>query len=149
MVLFRKTLKIIYLPLKEKFLIIEAYFFLFYYSFLIHFIPFRWWECKVGRKMQPLNNRELTYYQRDQIKKLKRSLIRANKLFFYFGKCFAMSLSLKKMMERRGIRSTLFIGIRKDEIGNLKIHAWLNFGNISIYGGKEAAQNHKELLTYT
>jgi hypothetical protein len=137
------------LPLKEKLLMGEAVFYLLWYSFLIYFIPFRWWEKEIGHKMQPIEGRKSSSVEKHRIEKVRMSVIQANKLLFGLGKCFAMSLSIKRMLEGQGVDATLCLGVRKNKFNHLLAHAWVNFGNHIIYGGTTASVEHAQLLTYS
>ena len=41
------------------------------------------------------------------------------------------------MLKRRGITSTLYLGLAKDDEAKLQAHAWLRCGNRIITGEKE------------
>ena len=48
--------------------------------------------------------------------------------------CLAQSIAGKFMLKRRGLRSLLALGLRKDEAGKLTAHAWLRSGNEILIG---------------
>lgn len=50
------------------------------------------------------------------------------------SKCMVQALSSKWMLKRRGIDSTVYFGIKKDEEGKLKAHAWLRVGDKVLTG---------------
>lgn len=50
------------------------------------------------------------------------------------SKCMVQALTSKWMLKRRGINSTIYFGIKKDEEGKLKAHAWLRVGNKILTG---------------
>jgi hypothetical protein len=51
--------------------------------------------------------------------------------------CLVRAIAAMKMLERRGISSTLYLGTGKDENGQLIAHAWLRSGNQYVTGGEE------------
>jgi hypothetical protein len=51
--------------------------------------------------------------------------------------CLVRALAAMKMLERRGISSTLYLGTGKNENGQLIAHAWLRSGNQYVTGGEE------------
>ncbi|EIT86523.1 hypothetical protein A374_03094 [Fictibacillus macauensis ZFHKF-1] len=52
-------------------------------------------------------------------------------------KCLVRAIAGTKMLKRRGIESTLYLGTAKDEDGQLIAHAWLRSGNFILTGGDE------------
>ena len=134
---------------RERVMMLEAFYWLVIYTFLIYVMPFRWWQESIGRKMQPLQEKPLTREQLWQIREVRRAVFRANKVLFGLAKCFALSLTLKKMLQKRGMDSTLYLGVKKNGHESLLAHAWLKCGDITVYGGRNAAVHYRELLTYT
>ena len=126
----------------------EAVFYLLWYSFLIYIIPFRWWESNIGKKMQPLNHEEIDSETILLIKQVRRAVFRANKLLWGLGKCFAISLSMKKMLKKLGIESTLYLGVYNMSYSNISAHAWLN-SNIAIYGENDFKLKYIQLIAFT
>lgn len=53
------------------------------------------------------------------------------------GKCLVAALSAQTMLKKRGIDSTLYLGIARDKNSNLIAHAWLRSGQDIITGGFE------------
>lgn len=53
---------------------------------------------------------------------------------FWESKCFVKAIAGMKMLERRKIDSTLYLGTAKSEDGDMVAHAWLRSGNIIITG---------------
>jgi hypothetical protein len=143
----QRIIKFIRLPLKEKLLMGEAVFYLIWYSFLIYMVPFRWWESKIGKKMQSLNQEEMDQESLDLIRQVKRNVIRIRK-YLGLGSCFSISLTIKNMLEGNGIYTNLFLGLDKDIKGQLVAHAWLSSGKFLIYGGKASPNKFAMLISY-
>ena len=53
---------------------------------------------------------------------------------FWESQCLVKAIAAMKMLERRQIESTLYLGTAKDENGNLIAHAWLRSGPFYITG---------------
>ncbi|MGH9279927.1 MAG: lasso peptide biosynthesis B2 protein [Acidimicrobiales bacterium] len=49
--------------------------------------------------------------------------------------CLAQALAGKQMLRRRGIGSTLHIGVAKEVQTHLEAHAWLRCGDLTVTGG--------------
>jgi hypothetical protein len=50
--------------------------------------------------------------------------------------CLIRAIAAMKMLERRKVGSTLYLGTAKDPEGNLIAHAWLRSGSTVITGGE-------------
>lgn len=53
------------------------------------------------------------------------------------SKCLVRALAAMKMLERRKIDSTLYLGTAKDETGSMVAHAWLRSGPYYVSGAEE------------
>jgi hypothetical protein len=53
------------------------------------------------------------------------------------SKCLVRAIAGLKMLERRRIESTLYLGTAKDETGKMIAHAWLRCGPYYITGSEE------------
>lgn len=53
------------------------------------------------------------------------------------SKCLVKAIAAKKMLERRRIESTLYLGTARDEEGNMIAHAWLRSGPFYVTGAEE------------
>ena len=50
------------------------------------------------------------------------------------SECLVQAMAVKGMLKLRGIPSTIYLGLAKDENQNLKAHAWLRSGNMVVVG---------------
>jgi Transglutaminase-like superfamily len=51
--------------------------------------------------------------------------------------CLAQALAAALMLRRRGIPSTLYLGVARDTAGQLLAHAWLRCGAVTLTGSFE------------
>jgi hypothetical protein len=56
---------------------------------------------------------------------------------FWESKCLVRAIAAMKMLERRGIESTLYLGTARDESGGMIAHAWLRCGPYIVTGAEE------------
>lgn len=56
------------------------------------------------------------------------------------SKCLVQAVAGMRMLERRRISSTLYLGTSKDEQGKLIAHAWLRSGPLYVSGGEVRKQ---------
>ena len=50
--------------------------------------------------------------------------------------CLAQAIAAQWMLRRRGLGSTLYLGVRKNSSATLDAHAWLRFGSRILVGGE-------------
>ncbi|GGD73223.1 lasso peptide biosynthesis B2 protein [Paenibacillus nasutitermitis] len=68
------------------------------------------------------------------IRKVSHALHAASRHTPWESKCLVRAIAGMKMLERRGIDSTLYMGTAKDKTGQLIAHAWLRSGPVYITG---------------
>jgi hypothetical protein len=118
-------------------LLMEAYFFLGW-GRLLKFVPFSKIAPKLGDRMKETpfdyieSNRKL-------LGLISQMIQLASKYTFWESECLVKAYAARKMLERRGITSTLYLGTGRNEDGKLVAHAWLRSGPFYITGleGKE------------
>lgn len=59
---------------------------------------------------------------------------------FWESKCLIQAIAAMKMLEKRGIESTLYLGTSKGETGEMIAHAWLRSGPCYITGAEVMAR---------
>jgi len=62
--------------------------------------------------------------------------------------CFAKGISAKQQLKRKGISSTLYIGVAKDGERKVVAHAWLRCGAL-IVTGKEEMHRFTPMVFYS
>ena len=132
--MFRKILNLLCLSNKEKFFLVEAY------------VLLAWARYRKGKKFSAISPglgsrmKETGFHIRDRdieiVKLISYSIHVASRYTFWESKCLVKAMAGMKMLERRGIESTIYLGIAKDEQG-LKAHAWLRSGDFYISGAEE------------
>ena len=140
--------KITRFSISDYALMAEAFVYLLVANFLIHLLPMRWWVHWIGKAEEAENNAPLTETQKQKLVQVRKNLFRMNKLLLNSSRCFALSLALKKMLARRGIFASLYLGVNKKNGENLQAHAWVKTGEMIIYGGKNAAENYTQLISF-
>jgi hypothetical protein len=136
------------LSFSDYLLVLEALFYLFVSNVLIFLVPFRLWNQWIGDKNGSTTTGVYKSDHTDKRRMVLKGVRRAVKLFGNKPKCFAISLTLKKMLERRGVPVILYLGVNRDNTRNLMAHAWVTSGEKVIYGGKHAASRFKELVVF-
>jgi hypothetical protein len=72
-------------------------------------------------------------------RRISESINLISEYTFWESQCLVKAMAAMKMLEKRNIESTLYLGTSKDERGKLIAHAWLRTGPFYITGfdGKE------------
>lgn len=134
-IVFQKLKTINSLDKEKKILLFEAYVYLAWARILKN-IPFSKLAPSLGVHMTEtstvdnLNNREKIRFVSDAIHIMSRYT-------FWESMCLVKAIAGMKMLRRRKIESTLFLGTAKDENGKMIAHAWLRSGSYIISGAEE------------
>jgi len=63
------------------------------------------------------------------------------------GSCLTQALAAQFMLARRGYQSDMRVGVRQDETGKIRAHAWLlSEGNVILGGHPADLQNYAPLI---
>jgi len=110
----------------------EAFIFLGWARFLI-LLPFARIAPSIGVKSE-----ETSYASEEQhariIKNISQAVNVVSKYTLWDSKCLVRGIAGLRMLERRHIESTLYLGTAKDEGGGLIAHAWLRSGPYYLTG---------------
>lgn len=113
------AIKFIRIPLNQKVLVTEAICFLIASKLLLMLFPFR--VCK------QLFHKKKLYRQADVhlLKTIRIAIERANKIAFWSNVCLVKSFAARLMLQRRGIASSIYLGVTIKNGKELAAHAWL------------------------
>lgn len=110
----------------------ETYFYLGWARILM-FWPFAKIAPSLGLKTEEtpitLNTADIT-----KLKHISHAIDIISRYTFWDSKCLVKAIAGMKMLERRRIESTLYLGTAKDEDGKLIAHAWLRSGPLYLTG---------------
>ncbi|NVO10093.1 MAG: lasso peptide biosynthesis B2 protein [Bacteroidales bacterium] len=79
----------------------------------------------------------ITEENRIVVVKVAKSIRRTVKYSPWKISCFAKGITAKYLLKRKGINSTLYLGVAKDGLDKLTAHAWLRCGSIVVTGKEE------------
>lgn len=131
MTIFHKVISFYKLNMKMKQLLVEAYITLGWARYRKS-IAFSKVAPSLGEKMA-----ETTYDSNAQNKIVLQNISKAIQLMSLYtlweSECLVKAMAGMKMLERRGVESTLYLGTAKDKTG-LVAHAWLRSGSFYISG---------------
>lgn len=123
-------------PPASLLLLAEAVFFLAWARLLV-LLPF----SSVSRSLRLLPMQDTAFSapwadERD-IRRLSRFLHAASRHVCWECKCLVRALAAVRMLARRGIDSTLYLGTAKGDGGGLIAHAWVRCGSVYVTGAEE------------
>ncbi|ENQ3078088.1 lasso peptide biosynthesis B2 protein [Bacillus multifaciens] len=133
--ILKKIRTFLSLDMKTMFLLIEAYIYLGW-ARILKGRPF----SKVAPTLGvPMNETSLSYNESNKfvLRDISEAIHIMSRHTFWESKCLVRAIAGMKMLERRQMESTLYLGTAKDENGNMIAHAWLRSGPFYITGAEE------------
>jgi len=73
----------------------------------------------------------------DYVRKVSRAVLCVCNNTKWESKCLVRALTAQKLLNRKKLHSTLYLGVRQDETGKMLAHAWLRWGRYIVTGGNE------------
>lgn len=70
-----------------------------------------------------------------QAVRIAREVIRIADKTPWESKCLVRALTTQDLVHRKGIETTLYLGVGKDENGKMIAHSWIRCGEIYLTGG--------------
>lgn len=128
-----RTFAILDWSIKLKFL--EAYIYTGIYRILIIFVPFNKLRKRLGNvKEESPDEVDINSYRiaRD----IRWAVINASRYTPWESKCLIKALTAQRMMRGKGIPTTIYLGVKKNEKNEMVAHAWIRCGSYFITGGE-------------
>lgn len=120
------------LDMKTMLLFIEAYFYLGWARILL-FFPFAKVVPSLGNQMEETTEARVPT-NTTTLRKVHDVIQIMSRHTFWESKCLVKAIAALKMLEKRKIESTLYLGTGRDESGKMVAHAWLRSGPYYITG---------------
>jgi len=121
------------IPIRDKLLFLEAVFLDLIFRMIILFIPLKYYAFLIGKQGEKTSASEELLIN-NEIKSVLRASKRAFRVSLWESVCFDKALTVKHMLKRRGIQTTIYFGLQKDGKNMLNAHAWLRYGKYIIAG---------------
>lgn len=127
----RKTKKFIKMDFKLKCLMVEAFIFLARGRFL-KLLPFAKVAPSLGEELsetpvQIVGNEKI-------IKDVSLAVETMSRYTFWESACLVQAIAATRMLNRRKIPTTLYLGIARDPNGKMLAHAWVRSGSYYVTG---------------
>ena len=130
--LFKKYYKI---DKKERIILNQTFFWLIYAFVLARIIPLKWFNSVLGKFKKEIEV-ETNESQHQLIDVLRKNTRRLKRKLPWKVKCFEEAIAVKKVLEKHQLKSTIYLGVSKDNKSKLIAHAWLKIGDEFITGKK-------------
>jgi hypothetical protein len=115
------------------------------YMLLESYILLAWARYRKGKKFSEISPdlgcrmKETSFQLSDEemktVKVVSYAIHVASRYTFWESECLVKAIAGMKMLEKRGIESTMYLGVAKDEKG-LSAHAWLRSGGFYVSGSE-------------
>ena len=130
----KRLARFLELPLREKNLLVEAWIMLGVSRGMVLSLPFRW--IAPGLRAN-LSGSYAPGSRLAQAETVGWAIRVASRLTPWKSNCLAQAIAGKRMLQRRQLASTLFLGVRKGEEKQFEAHAWLNCESLVLTGGHD------------
>lgn len=132
--MLHKIKTFILLDFELKLLFLEAFIYLGW-ARILKILPFSKVFPSLGQQMEetslsPIDANKVT------LQKVSQAINLMSRYTFWESQCLVKAIAGMKMLEKRGVESTLYLGTAKDEQGKLIAHAWLRSGPFYISGSE-------------
>jgi len=127
--------KLLALSWRERFLLLEAFFYLGVARAALLTIPFKRIVPYLGQQMKKEDIHESDSPPMDSARQVGWAVDIMSRRTPWESACLVQAIAGKIMLKQRGLPSLLYLGTKKDETGQLTAHAWLKNGNEILLGG--------------
>ncbi|MED3540406.1 lasso peptide biosynthesis B2 protein [Bacillus toyonensis] len=122
------------LNMETKLLFLEAYIFLGW-ARVLKSITFSKVAPSLGDYMNETSVAQIQQHE-DTLKEVSEAISIMSRYTFWESQCLVKAIAGMKMLQKRDIESTLYLGTAKDNSGELIAHAWLRSGSFYVTGSE-------------
>ena len=133
--MLRKVKNFFCLSWWEQWLFLEAFCLAGAVRLAILLLPFRWLAPFLGKQMRESPMKE-DFEKLAAAKRIGKVVETVSRHTPWESKCLVQAIVGKVMLRQRGINSTLYLGVCRNDGKSLVAHAWLRCGETIITGGR-------------
>ncbi|MCU5462392.1 MULTISPECIES: lasso peptide biosynthesis B2 protein [Bacillus cereus group] len=122
------------LNMETKLLFLEAFIFLGW-ARVLKSITFSKVAPSLGDYMNETSVAQIQQHE-DTLKEVSEAISIISRYTFWESQCLVKAIAGMKMLEKRDIESTLYLGTAKNNSGELIAHAWLRSGSFYVTGSE-------------
>lgn len=101
----------------------------------ILFVPFKTLAGRLGKHMTETPSTPADAATRQETIAVARAVRTMGRNLPWHSSCLVQAAAGKRMLDRRRIPATLYLGAAQDDNGRLLAHAWLRSGDMILTGG--------------
>ena len=120
--------------MEDKLLFTEAFFLTGIMRYKILHIPFDKLKKQLGKYNQE-SKEELSQDEYKVVMKIRNAVVNTSKYTPWESLCLVQSMTVQRMLNKRNISTTLYLGVNKDKNNEMKAHSWIRCGNVFVTGG--------------
>lgn len=128
-------IKFFRLSWEKKFLLLEACALLATFRLVLAVLAFKKIEPHLGQHMYETPD-ENTARDGMTAKTVGWAVNTMSRHTLWESKCLVQAMTAKYMLRRRGVKSTLYLGVARDENQEMIAHAWLRSGGRIVTGAR-------------
>lgn len=118
-----------------KILISKAFYLTGYYRFSILFVPFNKLAKRIGTiSLESTIEPEEVFIP--YIRKVRKAVMMTGKNTPWESLCLVQALTVQKLLKKKRIDNTVYLGLFKDANSKVLAHAWIKCGNKVVVGEK-------------
>ncbi len=140
-----KLRKLLGLPWRDRLLLAEASLSLAVARLAVRLMPFRWIAPRLGETMAASPEEDSA--DPELLRRIGWAVGVAGHNLPWTSRCLAEAIAGKAMLKRRGVPSTLYLGLAKDGQADLEAHAWLRCGS-RILTGERASEGYTVIASF-
>jgi hypothetical protein len=123
---------------RDKFIFIEALFWLAFAGTAIAILPFRYvgWLASISGSRQRVSQ----HARPTIVRRVGWAVSACARRVPWRAMCFEQGVAAQLMLRRRGIQSILYYGVAPDPQRGLSAHVWVRDGELDVVGGELASR---------
>lgn len=119
----------------KRFRFVQAFILTGFYRAFILFVPFNKLKKRMGNHKQE-SEKEIDIESHRLAREVRWAVLEAARHTPWESKCLVQALTASKMMKLRGVSTTIYLGVKKNEHNEMLAHAWIRCGSFYITGGE-------------
>lgn len=124
------------LGFKKQLMLMEAFILSGLYRFAIIFLPFKYVKRQLGEaKTESTYEVDNAIYR--EAKQIRSIVLLACKYTPWESKCLVRAMLVQHFLKRKKTPTTIYLGVNKDELNEMKAHAWIRCGEMIVTGQYE------------
>ncbi|MBX7495295.1 lasso peptide biosynthesis B2 protein [Qipengyuania sp. 6B39] len=119
---------------EDRWATLEALYSLALSQALVRSVPPRRWRSRFGPVARGETGGTISHRQLEPVRRVRLAIARASRNLPTDPNCLPQALAGRRMLERRGIESSLYLGFQRGPDGAPHFHAWLKVGTEWVTG---------------